>query len=656
MDQPANGQRELAVRETGEDTDNENPDPNQGGDPTEGEDRKTESKPRNIGGRRGRHSGTSGSGRRQQPSPFRPELICRKVPESATWEVVLTAADGQIMAVNLGGNTLDLIDGQCRIPSLYGRLRVSCRDGQERDVPLFESEPLLFKLRKNWAGEGRRISRITTGHFIVIAPDKWERTGRVPVEPNACADPSFRAHYFHRDVNTPGWSDGGFEQWNGTPAATGIELIGRQIHDDSDHGRLFVGDAPTLKSTPEIKWGRVGDEADHGWVRNFRPDKESLPEVLDGREGRFFLRVYDREVRLLDSEAFRHVCDLARIEVDGAEYAQGLAVYPPKTGYPRTEVRFIGMNGSLRTPVLPPEARQTVGSSGAIIVPPHPDADRISCSLDSCAGTVNIVVNLPRIWWRLEGGGSGKGDWRDTPLSMTREEFRNYAYDGGATLSLLSTQEPSIHAGFGNKPAQKYSRKIEDSRIEISLVHFVDHAQIDQRLNADACFNVEWAGETVRLIVISADPVPDIVSFAAEPVTILAGEEAVLEWKVRNAVDARVTIEPGAGVVDSIGTRTVRPAKSTRYTLTLAVSGAEEIASRTVMVAVDSPTHPGGQRAARVMSSAGTWRSGKGFSAAELRNAGLRVGEAAKESIPIDRRRRTSHRANVKAIRSRLDA
>ena len=116
-----------------------------------------------------------------------------------------------------------------------------------------------------------------------------------------------------------------------------------------------------------------------------------------------------------------------------------------------------------------------------------------------------------------------------------------------------------------------------------------------------------------------------------------------------------MTIEPGAGVVESDGTRTVRPAKSTRYTLTLEVSGADKIV-RTVTVSVDSPPEPGGWRAARVMSSpTGRWRSGKGFSAAELQNAGVTVGEAVDRSIPIDRRRRTSHRVNVEVIRSMLD-
>ena len=160
--------------------------------------------------------------------------------------------------------------------------------------------------------------------------------------------------------------------------------------------------------------------------------------------------------------------------------------------------------------------------------------------------------------------------------------------------------------------------------------------------------------ETVPLIVISADPMPEIVAFTAEPATIVAGEETVLKWITRNADDACATIDPDAGVVQTDGTCTVCPTETTRYTLTLAVVGAHDI-SKTVTVTIALPPTPDERPAPRVMSSRGGWRTGRGFSSNELQNAGLTIKEAANRSIPIDRRRRTSHRANVEAIRSMLN-
>ena len=225
-------------------------------------------------------------------------------------------------------------------------------------------------------------------------------------------------------------------------------------------------------------------------------------------------------MRLLDSLAFRYSRNLRRIEVNGAEYAEGTVLIPGGTGYPRTEISLVGADGSTRGPVLPPQAQQAVSPSGVITVPPRPDADRISCSIGTDAQEVSIVLDLPRIWWRLEDGGSEPGDWRDAPLVMTREEFRNLAY-AGATLAVLSKRQSSVRAGFDDRQDQPYSRKIEDDRIAIPLAHFVDHAQIDRRLHADAHFNVEWAGETVALMAIAADPMPEIVSFNAEPATVI---------------------------------------------------------------------------------------------------------------------------------------
>ena len=612
-------------------------------------------RPRQFGGRRGRHAGNSGTERQHSPS-FRPELVCRKIPASACWEVILTADEEcQLAAAHLEGAPLDFTDGQCRIPSLNGRLTVTSQDGPEHVVPLFEGGPLIFKLRKNWAGDGRRTSGITSGHFIVIAPNSWRRTGHAPVEADGCADPAFRAHYFHRDATASDEGVDGFREWNDSSVAAGIELTGRRIYDDSDEGELFVGDPPGLKSSPDIEWARVGEEAIDGWGKNFQPHRKSLPEALDGRQGRFFLRVYDSDVSMLDSVAFRHLPNLSQIHVNGAEYAQDSVLVPRSTGYPPTAVRFVGAGGSTLLPVLPVGTRQKALPSGAIEVPPCPDADRMTCSLGSDARGVNIVLDLPRIWWRLEDGRADPGAWRDTRLVMTRAEFRRHAYSN-ATISLLSKRQTSVRAGFDDELDQPYRRTIDDDRIAVPLVHFVNHTQIDRRLNDDASFNVEWAREIVPLIVISADPVPEIVSFTAEPATVILGEETVLEWMTRNADDAHIAINPDAGVVETDGTYTVRPAETTKYTLTLTVFGADDISRTAAVTVVSPPTTPDERPTPRVMSTGGGWKTGKGFSSSELQDAGLTFNEAADRSIPIDRRRRTSHRANVETIRSMLDA
>ena len=64
-------------------------------------------------------------------------------------------------------------------------------------------------------------------------------------------------------------------------------------------------------------WARVGEESIGGWKGiNFNPTELSLAETLGRRQGRFFVRVYDAEGKLLDGGEFRYLHDLRDILVD----------------------------------------------------------------------------------------------------------------------------------------------------------------------------------------------------------------------------------------------------------------------------------------------------------------------------------------------------
>ncbi len=528
---------------------------------------KSELKPYRIGGKRAPQSLSPTPEQRLQSPPSRPDLTCRRVPASPNWEVILNAdRTCRLAEVFLNGAPLDHNTQECCIPTIAGRLFVSCQEGQEYEIPLFENIPLIFKLRKDWAGQGRKIARITSGYFIVIAPVSWERTGRVPVEPDGCADDAFRAHYFHRDITATNNGQDGFLEWKDPLVATGIELIGQCVLDDSDEGDLFVGDALDLNCSPGVAWARVGEETERGWGQNFRPDKQSLSEVLDDREGRFFLRIYDSGMSMLDSIGFRRLRNLKRILINESDYTQSTVLVPTSMGYPPTKIRFIGADDSILSPKLPDGVLQRAAPLGVIEVPRKPDADRITCRLGSNASGVNIVLNLPRIWWRFERELSDLGEWRDTPLVMTRDEFREYAYANSKIL-LLSRGFKRIFVGFDDELDRPYNCMAGDDCIAIPLDHFVDYKQIERRPNCDAYFNVEWAGKVVRLIQISADTLPEIVSFVANPATIDAGQEVILNWATRYVGDARVEIDPGVGVVKSSGTLRIEPAASLQFTL-----------------------------------------------------------------------------------------
>ena len=617
--------------------------------------------PRLIGGKRHSHQPPT-----QQPKDDaeaklqftpRPELICRQDLGSWQWEVVLSADDECHIAEvrHDDDKPIGMLNGECRLSSLTGSLSIALEGGERREFKLFDGTPMVFKSRNNWAGNGRKVHAITSGFYVVIAPNEWKRTGRVPVEPASCTGAGFTAHYFFQDRNDSTEDLGGFQECQVVSISSGFELVGKRIFDDSGDGELFVGAIPVLKPSQDVVWARIGEEETSGWKgENFKPKERTLANVLNGRQGRFFIRVYD-ETRLLDSGEFRYLRDLEGIRVNGERYTTQKLLIPPSTGHPPTKVHFIGVDDAAVRPILPPELTHVDVRGSDLVVEPHPSGDYISCVLESDTGRVDIVLNLPRIWWRMKRDEGTSGEWRDMPLAMTRREFREHAR-ANATMQLrLPPPIKSVRVGFDGELARVYRPAKEENDRSIPLADFVDYSQIDRRLNDDASFNVECGGAVLTLIRISADPVPAIISFTHEPGTVGTGEHATLRWKTRNAEAEGVVIDPEIGLVQSSGCLKVAPLKTTTYTLRLTAPGMDDV-TKAVTVTVRPSPQSGGKPIALVRRAGGGWRHGKGFSHSELRAASLVVADALRWSMPIDKRRRTTHPANIETIRRSIDA
>lgn len=611
--------------------------------------------PRNIGTRR-----TPGPPGRetvsQRPPVARPELICRWSPSSWQWEVVLSVDDEcGVTAVYRDGEPLKVINRECRLNSLTGRLTIDFEDGQNETVTLFDGKPLIFKLRNDWTGEGRKTKSVTKGYFIVFAPGEWERTGRAPVEQAGCTDNEFKAHYFYRNGAAPTESIDGFRQCEVPTNRSGFEFIGTCVFDDSEFGDLFVGAIPTLKLLKKIAWVRVGEERANGWKgNNFKPGEGCLSDVLNGRQGRFFIRVYDSQVKLLDSGEFRYVRDLKEILVNGERYTEYTLLVPPATGYPPTKVHFVGIDGTAIQPNLPLEWTHSNEQERDFVIEPHPSRDHISYAVKSDTGSVDIVLNLPRIWWRLEHHGNESGEWQDTPLAVSRKEFRRHAY-ANATMRLRTPKRiKSIRAGFDEELDRVYQRKSGDNDVVIPLADFGDYSQIDQPLSQDTSFNVECDGVKLALIQVSCDPVPAITSLTREPAAIAVGEQATLRWATRNAEAGGVTIAPEIGPVALNGSLDVAPSETTTYTLSLMAFGKDPV-TKTVAVRVHPSHHSDKKPTAWVMRAGGSWKHGKGFSYGEILAAGLTVAGATQRSLPYDKRRRSTHQPNIERIRRWTD-
>ena len=561
------------------------------------------------------------------------------------------------MEVRHRGEPLSVANGEYSLPSLSGSLSIEYEDRELDSLPLFDREPMVFKSRNGWRGDARKVAGISSGHYIVVAPKEWKRTGPAPVAQEGCADADFIAHYFYAKSGESAQDVGGFEGQTVGLTQSRLELTGYRLYDDSKDGEFFVGDAPRLRPAPGVVWARIGEEKVDGWAENFKPAERTLAEVLDGRQGRFFVRVYNDDAKLMDSGEFRYLRDLREIRLNGEPYTANTLLVPPLAGHSPTEVEFICVDGATILPTLATdELHATTQPDGAVIVAPNPESDLIACTLSSGSSRVDTVIKLPRIWWRMELDCDEFDEWRDTPVVMTRQQFREHAYSGSAVRMRLSPRIASVGVGFDSDMGRKYfSRNTENgTTCFIPLVDFNDYPEIDQHLNEDALLNIECDEAAGTFIRVSADPVPAIISFISEPAIVNAGETSKLHWTTRNAEAGGGVINPAVGSVGSSGNTTVTPTDTTTYTLRLMASGREDV-RKDITVTVRSHSQLGEEPTARVRRG-GSFRRGKGFSRSELHITCLTAGDAARLSIPIDRRRRSKHQVNIETIQRLIDA
>lgn len=620
-------------------------------------------RPARIGGRRHKtraRSDSGGDNKRggRSANRIRPELICRKPAGRSRWEIYLWVDDeSRIAKVMQNGEMLSRGIYGWPVSSLSESLQIETQGGNSIQFPLIEQDPLIFKMAKNWSGIGRKIRRLTRGYFIAIAARDRVRWGHIPVEPENCTCPGFVAHYFFREGEGPGAEVGGFDQAEIATNSPFCELHGQRVFDDSEHGELYVRACPQLTNMHQVAWVRVGEERQDGWSKSFRLSEESLADVLGGRQGRFFVRVYDEQVEILDSYQFRYLRSLRQILVNGEPYSSDLLLIPDSEGRAPTVVQFIGEE-PIRASVAPEAMAKNEGHD-RLTVPFHPNADKVSCEIECGTGRVELALHLPRIWWKMERNrGDSNSAWRHQPQKLSRDQFRLLV--NARVLVQMPDRINSVFVGFGEERAIKLSKDAQG--LVIPLAQFADHEQIDSYLVKDVALNVWFIQPTgkisrkpLSLFRVLADSPPEIVSFTCQPKNVAAGEQVSLSWETRVPDGFQVSIGPGVGITDPTGYVNVSPQQTTSYTLRLSAPRTIAVSKR-VTVRVDRERSEIGseRKVAKVCRIGGGWRAGKGFSRGELNSADLSISEALRRSIDIDSRRRSVHSENVKVLRMEI--
>ena len=445
----------------------------------------------------------------------RPELLCRRTGDIDEWEVVLSVdPEMNVTEVRCGDVRLADQDGEYRLPRFSGKLALEWGDGESGEIPLFEEKtPLLFRLTGTEDSlRGHQCRQITNGRFLAIAPADWLREDGEYRERNRCSDPGFGAHFYKVAKDDPPESLGSLGPWN-LGADRSAMLAGGSVVDSSDDGELFVGDPPEVESRSGLKWARVGEERRGGWQgQNFRVEEESIARVLDQRQGRFFLRTYaPGSIALADSTVFRYWSDLKEIEVNGEPFREDLVLLPARGQRDHDSVRLIGRHGLLTPDECGAHAEIV---DGAVRVASTPEADNVRLLLREGPSEMHIVVSLPRVWWRL----SGKTDWTNQPVRLTRAEFRR----AGAALEVLGpTAAKQVSAGLDgeHQPFQAgWDENLRNKRrCIIPLDEFRDHRAVTEDVGTGFALRLRLLDCELTAVHLTPDDPPPAVRASTEP-------------------------------------------------------------------------------------------------------------------------------------------
>ena len=610
--------------------------------------------PRNIGARRSRRNYQASAAREKSRAPVspKPELVCRELRSDQQWEIVLSVPSGcDVVGVRQNETVLSRQSSDYRLPSYAGNVSILYADDTSDTLELFLDKPLIFKLRKDWEGIGRKIKGITQGEFILIVPRDWTRKVAPPIAPAGCSDDSFRAHYFSVSNAGEQISVDGFEEYPVSNTNSWFKIQGTRVLDDSDEGELFVGTPPNIRVEPGIGVVRVGEEAERGWPgEHFNPLENTLAEILNGRQGRFYVRVYQPDATAMtDGGVFRYFSDLTAIHLNGNPYDGDVILAPQSSGHEPATLRFVDAKGrTLRPNAASENPHSTTSADGGVSIAGHPDGDESAWTLQSDQGTIDVVIRLPRVWWRIVHRGDDLADWLDEPLTMTRSEFRDFQ---DAVLNIrLPSHQKRISAGFGETLNQVFPAEKSDDGwryVDVPLNDFIDYDEIDQFPYEPAAFKFRCDETVLTPIRLLTDPAPEITSFAADRQSIIVGEHTQLSWMTQHAENRGVAIYPDIGTVNSVGSILVSPSRNETYTLKLRARGRDDV-TKALRVTVLPPAT---ELTARVRRGIRGNSNGKGFSRREVRAANLNNLDARTLGIPLDNRRRSEHAQNVSILR-----
>jgi hypothetical protein len=442
--------------------------------------------------------GTGDNGSREQGiCSLKPEIICWK--EGWSWIIGVELSEGlEPQSVTQGGILLecDVASGN-RYPlkQVESSVEITWSGGRE-NISLLGSEKnyLIFKMRNNWKEPGRLVRYSTAGYYLIIAPHDWERdteiSGNAGVNPENTQFERFKAHFFYQGKTENAAI--GLITVDGKRVRVGsknpqFQLVGNEICDASeDKGPLFGEQPPQIQVLSGVKgWNDVGiivvgeeGSGKNKWRDSFTPnvnaqEQTNLNELINGRSGWYFVRIYDKNNDLIESVDFRFLRNLRNIQIQGSA-----GCLPGPAGHQNILVKFLHHPDCKIE--LEDEDKQHLldiyreDDQTTIKVPPHIECDQTNWILNDGEAKIEVTISTERIWWFSGTLETVPSSWTDRPVSLYRKDFTAIT-DNALWVRLPRPRfTRGIEGGFDQASKRFYQVEVEKKEAAIPLRDFCD--------------------------------------------------------------------------------------------------------------------------------------------------------------------------------------
>ncbi len=465
-------------------------------------------KPKERGGRprspaQGHEEGPTQEAKTRGPKP---EIICWKrerqwIPAVEVPEELFESPDLAVFQNGLSLTQDESREGCWRLQEACGQVVVQWNEDEvarKIKVVLGEESYLLFKLSGQDQNQGRLVKSPSSGPYLVMVPDNWERdntlSGPPPVAPEPVSLAGYQAHFFVLEKDgdekiafrTPADESVVIE-----PKASRFELIGTRLNDASEYvGPLFGEMPPRILALGVQAWKNVraivvGEEGSSQgkWRTAFSPDpgrmEQDLPSELAARKGGwYFLRFYDANDDLIESLDFRFICALREIRIPQS------SPLPSEDGHGLVRVVFLHEPGCA---VQPADGLRNIqierrDDKTILTISPDPTYDETRWLVGPKGGPqVEVTILVERLWWAVGQEGYPPSEWRDKILALARDDFA--ATSKKALWLRLPRRRwvDRVLVGFEQPKARSYDVRVTEKTIAVPFREYGDFKEVGDR-------------------------------------------------------------------------------------------------------------------------------------------------------------------------------